>query len=1711
MASSSHGVRGALGYLWLQVAFAGGPLQTEVTGDDSRSLQSSGCFEAATCEAGSFLDAGGTCRRCPPGYFTPQANMRQCLECDSGRYAGEEGTSRCISCPAGRYAPSPARTECRDCPPGRFTSLPQAIECLECPSGRFTPSTSNWTECRNCLPGRFAKAPGLTECDACPTGRAAPEESRSCEECDVGRYSKKDGASMCKFCKPGHMQNKRGRSSCKDCGSWYWPRSSLPDYSNCETDFQALAGLVLVFLSSLGLFSLSGKVLRHTVPLQDVKLEVSQSKGRLILTTHGHHLLPCTGMSWRSPSAFATVDETGRQTTTSFNIDSSRVKLKRSRQVPITIFGTGHPQLDAECQTEGWVFPAAAAATASAILSIAEKVRPHYPEPEVTESPRFLVQAVTSQHLLLLSPEGHPETRALETSQGHLVVTFPSTLWAVCPLGVPLFVHLSTLLALFAAPACAFLRKFLELFAVAVGLSLIVGAGLAALWGHRTFTPLQLKLIRHKLDLQQAVPTPQECPRGPSRAVKGGQLWCFYDTFEPFIRSRTLYYVVANIIKPLTREAQLSYAEVAGPHETGWFCSHFWGTSFAHFVRSICKHAEAACGLHGCAWQDITYWICSFSNNQWRIQEELGISWESSSFYLALKSPNCCGTAMVVDDYAMPLTRAWCLFEVLQTRLKENEADNFQGLWLCTSSGVLHEGKAGVDVAMRIAERLATLRLEDATASVKKDKDMIDELVAQMPGGFPAMNRFVRQKIYDALLAMRSSFSADFNTLLQSLHGETNTLLQSLHTQGALPAALPPPASEAQAHETDDPELMPVVATQAQAAGGEILGSLGILEVPLGPLLTPPESAPRVPALRASAAAARGDNDWYGSSTSGTPRKEEEGAKNAVPPASESSAEDLHFPSGHNSPRGEDKPDPVPRPICRGGGLPEAAARKSALRDLTAQKGLMRFDAIASELLRRAMGQVAENTTASDAVPEMDRLPIRTAELQEAEDTEEADLDVRDDPFQCPPEGAEAQISPHLQVVEQPQAIHDHSKPNRRSMSPEQDSNSSLGFASPEVPQEASAGSFSFGEQGQNGLGVLGEASPLEEIPTKGGVSSGASSASKSHVVSCCPLAAFAAASGGATRARNTPGILRDLGLDESSDDTPKTDTKEAHGVMTLYERFKEAFQERCQAATKEEEPAAALAQEFLAAHGAQVQKMLDKFEPDGKLRGGESVPASAYNDFYKWTMLPVTRAVERGAGAVQCTFSANIRDAGLSKALVEAARQDPPGPLFDCLKSGLEELASRPFDVAIFDRCRKDSALPGWDDETLAAVCGTAECPRTLAQEVDVDPKGARRLPTDANNVLLQAFVGHDIKSGSDRVYVEATGTGQIHIIHLTIYETFFRLRMRERYGSEDSSWYARWLAEAFIRCARSVLAAKASKMRGVIMTGRRTGGLALMMLQGMFIQSTFRDAEGKPLCLGTSSVTAHYWLKDAGVPPEILPVAAGTHAHELSMVCSAVLSDVDDAAGLPMSQAVGHALYFLCSRPGGDVREAGRKALMPMLPDTLGTKSFFRTVSQLKVPEGPQKGEPFLSVIGAARQDSGTLEGFRDLVKGFGFEGGLMASEIEEGQNLLDASVLGYGTFGAGGFFGDSEKAWSKEGSNISMAIKVLVVHVNGQRTSFDPVKTGDPSKGGEGKFEADGLMAAERLDALKARTKLMQEAEAGKGTSPAPQSRQYPQRPS
>lgn len=524
----------------------------------------------------------------------------------------------------------------------------------------------------------------------------------------------------------------------------------------------------------------------------------------------------------------------------------------------------------------------------------------------------------------------------------------------------------------------------------------------------------------------------------------------------------------------------------------------------------------------------------------------------------------------------------------------------------------------------------------------------------------------------------------------------------------------------------------------------------------------------------------------------------------------------------------------------------------------------------------------------------------------------------------------------------------------------------------------------------------------------------------------------------------------------------------------------------------------------YVGEHADDVAKVLSLFNPDGLFKGGMPLPATCYNDFYKFTMMPVMRTIERAyCENVQCTFSVNIRDAVYRRQLYESATGAGPPALFNELKQRLSTLTLRKFDRETIERCVAEYSIPGWCEETLDAVCGPRAEPRALAQDFCPDPTCSTPLePSKSGDVFLQVFVARDEKLQEDRVYIEATGpwhrvTWLETSMMQAVYETLLRDQKRKQHSVEDdSSWYPIWLAEAFCRCTRSVDAAIASGMKGALFTGRRTGGLALMMLQGLYLQHAFKDGDGKPMMLGTSSVTARYMSLDVGVSAERVPKCSGTHAHELSMVIGSILGDLDDQVGMPVSQLVGHMLYFRTSCPGGDVRDAGRKALMPMLPDTLGSRAFLRAAQTLTVPfEGPHKGAPLLSVIGAARQDSGGLEAFRKLMDEFGFTGALMASEIEVPEDLATAASIGYKLFGAGGFMGDSEKAWDPSKKNLSMAVKVLRVYLDGKRCNFVPVKTGETSDEGqikEGKFEADGVLPPAELQEVRARAQVLATAE-------------------
>jgi len=229
-----------------------------------------------------------------------------------------------------------------------------------------------------------------------------------------------------------------------------------------------------------------------------------------------------------------------------------------------------------------------------------------------------------------------------------------------------------------------------------------------------------------------------------------------------------------------------------------------------------------------------------------------------------------------------------------------------------------------------------------------------------------------------------------------------------------------------------------------------------------------------------------------------------------------------------------------------------------------------------------------------------------------------------------------------------------------------------------------------------------------------------------------------------------------------------------------------------------------------------------------------------------------------------------------------------------------------------------------------------------------------------------------------------------------------------------------------------------------------------------------------------------------------------AGTHAHELSMVISVLFPHVDqNPQHLPLTQIIGHYLY-------SELVWKKTKGPMAMLSDTLGTRAFMKAANYVSLPSADGNRQRFLDIVGTGRQDSGKLPDFVRNMNEFGYVDGdgaikaMMASEIDTTDTLLEASHLGYASFGAGGFFGDSEKVWGdKSAPSNSMAVKAVRVmyeadagrnyskipymSVEGVNVIGYPVKVGDPSEFnkpqlGEGKLSVDKNLPAHKIEYVR-----------------------------
>jgi nicotinic acid phosphoribosyltransferase len=541
-----------------------------------------------------------------------------------------------------------------------------------------------------------------------------------------------------------------------------------------------------------------------------------------------------------------------------------------------------------------------------------------------------------------------------------------------------------------------------------------------------------------------------------------------------------------------------------------------------------------------------------------------------------------------------------------------------------------------------------------------------------------------------------------------------------------------------------------------------------------------------------------------------------------------------------------------------------------------------------------------------------------------------------------------------------------------------------------------------------------------------------------------------------------------------------------------------------------------ALLNSWLEENQSQIKtQILSSFDDDGVPQPGV-LTATAFNDLYKWTMLPVIRKLEEVKGGITATFGVDLRDKAMRIAL------DGSKELEDIIFSALQSLTKRPFDRKLF----KDVlALKNLDtavsDETIDSICGPADFPRMLVDGGVFRGPHKKRSESEADKVTiafyksLDAVYNEDNTSGAGVWFIEATGPWhKVTWLETSMMQCVYEAKLRYDLAERGIS-YNEWLYMALLRCAKSIAythmvqkiprEGKAAILPALF-TGRRTGGLSFIILQNMLFASYFPAGSA----LGTASCDAWYFLKNKGLPC-LNPV--GTNAHELRMGASVLFSDLDmNAENLPLSQIIVDHLYCKLVRS----KQAPNTPL-PMLPDTLGTRTYLKAAKYVT-----RDGAPFLNSIGMARQDSGNLKDFLANISEFGFGGKTMASEIDTTKTLLEAAELGYDFFGAGGFFGDSEKVWGDpEMPSNSMAAKIVRASylaleekdapqkdspyvrydaATGIVTGY-PVKIGDPEdrsvlKIKKGKLSVNKTLPSGNIQAIKERAELVRSSAGSEG---------------
>jgi Leucine-rich repeat (LRR) protein len=582
--------------------------------------------------------------------------------------------------------------------------------------------------CFNNFSGQLSSSHGNIKCPSCKAGTYAVNKEQ-CELCEVGQVTNQSGLTTCSQCSQGKYANGTGLSTCQLCPAGKY-EFHLRACKECP----------------LGTFSSRGAVkddCKPCGPLQapDRSNEKCESSSPLLVLMISRII--CFIMFFTLSSFFV--------------------------GIPTSI-------CDGSVTAAGCVI----ACNCNHFILLGRSVDVTFCETEhffLNQQRRFLVKAHEAKRVLLLSDKGKDWTSddpSIEFAAGYFYIVPSFANFASIGFGFPFWILPPILLvALFllakADPNWSVLIPAECSFAI-----LVTSAGQffrLHMAKQRSIDETICKFLSEVSGLEG------KTDPGPNRAIALGSLSHLYDSFQGFLRQRTMYFLEPYLIRPLTRKSQLSFAELVGPKRLEYFVSHFWGLAFLETLTALKKHAAEASQMLSKPTSEIAYWICTFSNCQWKLWEEIppGEDPESSSFFKALTSGFCNATCMVVNEKVEPLKRSWCLYELFVTfvlrdrTVQSTNKVNFQGLQLTTASGVLNSGKSSMDIAFAIAATVATIKLEDAKASRIEDEEMIKQKILKEYDSFEKPNHMLRDEIMKILKKMRSRTQEDIDNLLEAL------------------------------------------------------------------------------------------------------------------------------------------------------------------------------------------------------------------------------------------------------------------------------------------------------------------------------------------------------------------------------------------------------------------------------------------------------------------------------------------------------------------------------------------------------------------------------------------------------------------------------------------------------------------------------------------------------------------------------------------------------------------------------------------------------------------------------------------------------------------------------------------------------------------------------------------------------------------------------